>query len=57
VESKLGSAVRRDELFGHPGDMASIGQLQDLANQFIHEKREQLTDEILLTSLLIGFHS
>ena len=42
VESKLGSASLRDELFAHPGDMASIGQLQGLANQFINEKREQL---------------
>lgn len=41
VASRLDEHAR-DELFTHPGDMASVQKLQALANDFISEKRDGL---------------
>ncbi len=41
VESRVGRA-KRDELFSHPGDMASIQQLQTLGQDFVAHKRDDL---------------
>lgn len=41
VESRVGSS-KRDELFSHPGDMASIQQLQTLGQDFVAYKRDDL---------------
>lgn len=41
VANRMGSGAR-DDLFSHPGDMASIQKLEVLASDFLSEKRDQL---------------
>ncbi len=44
VKAKVGTA-QRDELFSHPGDMASIQTLQTLGQDFVALKRDALISE------------
>lgn len=41
VASRVGESVR-DEFYSHPGDLASLQQLQTLGSEFISEKRDDL---------------
>ncbi|HHS8465246.1 TPA: conjugal transfer mating-pair stabilization protein TraG [Legionella pneumophila] len=44
VESAIGKQAR-DELYSHPGDMHSLNKLQDLGQDFIAHKRDELISE------------
>ncbi len=44
VAATVGTA-QRDELFSHPGDMASIQKLQTLGQDFVAHKRDELISE------------
>ena len=44
VAATVGTA-KRDELFSHPGDMASIQKLQTLGQDFVAHKRDELISE------------
>lgn len=41
VASRVG-VEQRDALYSHPGDLASIKQMEGLANEFVHQKRDEL---------------
>ncbi|MCW8419980.1 MULTISPECIES: conjugal transfer mating-pair stabilization protein TraG [Fluoribacter] len=44
VERAIGKQAR-DELYSHPGDMQSLNKLQDLGQDFIAHKRDELISE------------
>lgn len=44
VASQIGTAAR-DDLYSHPGDMASLKKLQSLGTEFISEQREGLISQ------------